>query len=374
MAIHGTLKTMSLTDLLQFLAAGRKTGTLKFDREKITKQIFFQNGLIVGSKSNDPKEYLGQLLLHYGKLDEVQLQIAREIQRKSGGKLGEVVVAQGFISDADVLEVLKTQTLDAIYDLFMWEEGHFEFYDDEHVPDDLTRIEVEPTTVIMEGIYRIDELARYRTLVPSDRSVLELGAGWTSSLSLGKELRLILYFVEKRMSVAEICYNMHASAFHVYGQLFDLINKGFARVAGEIAESPVVSAVEIEDLPESVPELLFNARRDLDDNNPEGALLLIQRVLQEEPKNLEGQNLLRTAEEKLIKLLFETELPPHAVPQLLVTPDDLNAQQLGPQEGFVLSRINGEWDIESILSICPFRDADCLRMIKKLLERGIIGL
>ena len=374
MAIHGTLKTMSLTDLLQFLAAGRKTGTLKFDREKITKQIFFQNGLIVGSRSNDPKEYLGQLLLHYGKLDEVQLQIAREIQRKSGGKLGEVVVAQGLISDADVLEVLKTQTLDAIYDLFMWEEGHFEFYDDEHLPDDLTRIEVEPTTVIMEGIYRIDELARYRTLVPSDRSVLELGAGWTSSLSLGKELRLILYFVEKRMSVAEICYNMHASAFHVYGQLFDLINKGFARVAGEIAESPVVSAVEIEDLPESVPELLFNARRDLDDNNPEGALLLIQRVLQEEPKNLEGQDLLRTAEEKLIKLLFETELPPHAVPQLLVTPDDLTAQQLGPQEGFVLSRINGEWDIESILSICPFRDADCLRMIKKLLERGIIGL
>jgi hypothetical protein len=374
MAIHGTLKTMSLTDLLQFLAAGRKTGTLKFDREKITKQIFFQNGLIVGSRSNDPKEYLGQLLLHYGKLDEVQLQIAREIQRKSGGKLGEVVVAQGFISDADVLEVLKTQTLDAIYDLFMWEEGHFEFYDDEHLPDDLTRIEVEPTTVIMEGIYRIDELARYRTLVPSDRSVLELGAGWTSSLSLGKELRLILYFVEKRMSVAEICYNMHASAFHVYGQLFDLINKGFARVAGEIAESPVVPAVEIEDLPESVPELLFNARRDLDDNNPEGALLLIQRVLQEEPKNLEGQDLLRTAEEKLIKLLFETELPPHAVPQLLVTPDDLTAQQLGPQEGFVLSRINGEWDIESILSICPFRDADCLRMIKKLLERGIIGL
>jgi len=374
MAIHGTLKTMSLTDLLQFLAAGRKTGTLKFDREKITKQIFFQNGLIVGSRSNDPKEYLGQLLLHYGKLDEVQLQIAREIQRKSGGKLGEVVVAQGFISDADVLEVLKTQTLDAIYDLFMWEEGHFEFYDDEHLPDDLTRIEVEPTTVIMEGIYRIDELARYRTLVPSDRSVLELGAGWTSSLSLGKELRLILYFVEKRMSVAEICYNMHASAFQVYGQLYDLINKGFARVAGEIAERPIVPAVEFEDLPESVPEMLIAARRDLDDDNPEGALFLIQRVLQEEPKNLEAQSLLLTAEDNLIKYLFETELPPHAVPQLLVSPDDLTAQQLGPQEGFVLSRINGEWDIESILSICPFRDADCLRMIKKLLERGIIGL
>jgi len=374
MAIHGTLKTMSLTDLLQFLAAGRKTGTLKFDRDKITKQIFFQNGLIAGSKSNDPREYLGQLLLHYGKLDEHQLQVAREVQRKSGGKLGEVVVAQGFLSESDVLEVLKTQTLDAIYDLFVWDEGDFEFYDAEHLPEDLIRIEVEPTTVIMEGIYRIDELARYHTLVPSDRTVLELGAGWTSSLSLGKELRQILYFVEKRMSVAEICYNMHSSSFHVYGQLYDLISKGFARVSGEMAEAPVTPLAEMEDLEETVPEMLVSARRYLDDNNSEKALLLSQRILQEEPKNLEAQNLLHTAEEKLIKQLFESELPPHAVPQLLATPDDLTHQKLGPQEGFVLSRINGEWDIESILSICPFRDADCLLMIKKLLERGIIGL
>ena len=50
MAIQGTLKTMSLTDLLQFLAAGRKSGTLKFDRGKITKQVYFKGGMIVGSK------------------------------------------------------------------------------------------------------------------------------------------------------------------------------------------------------------------------------------------------------------------------------------------------------------------------------------
>jgi hypothetical protein len=38
--------------------------------------------------------------------------------------------------------------------------------------------------------------------------------------------------------------------------------------------------------------------------------------------------------------------------------------EIDPQEGFMLSRINGSWDIQSILSICPFREADCLRMIK----------
>jgi len=371
MAIQGTLTTMSLTDLLQFLAAGRKTGILKFDHDKITKRVYFRKGLIVGSKSNDPKEYLGQFLLHYGKLNEAQLQLAREAQRSSGAKLGEVLVELGYLSEKEVLEILKTRTLDAIYDLFVWTVGTFEFYDDESLPDDLILIEVEPTTVIMEGIYRLDELARYRMVIPTDRTVLELGPAWTPSLNLGKELRQILFFVEKRMSVAEICYNLHASVFHVYGQLYDLINKGFARVAGELPESVVTPFTEVEDLPESVTEMIWSAERKLD-TDPGAALTIIQRALVEEPNNAEAQSLLVKAEEKFIAHVYETVVPPSAVPRLLVTPGDLIDQQIGPQEGFVLSRINGEWDIQSILSICPFRDADCLRMILKLLERRVI--
>ena len=373
MAIQGTLKTMSLTDLLQFLAAGRKSGTLKFDRGNVSKQVYFQNGLIVGSKSNDPREYLGQVLLHYGKVDESQLQAAREIQRTSGVRLGEVLVQQGFMTEDEVLEILKTRTLDAIYDLFVWNEGEFEFYDDEPLPADLIVIEVEPTTVIMEGIYRLDELARYRTLVPSDRSIIELNAGWTSSLKLGKEYRRILYFVEKRMSVAEICYHMHASAFHVYGQLYTLIGEGVARVAGELPEESAPKIAEVEDLPEGVTEMVWSAQRKLD-TDPDGALLIVQKALQQQPNNAEAQALLVEAEEKYVKHVYANELSPQAVPQLLVAPSDLTLQEIDPQEGFVLSRINGSWDIQSILSICPFREADCLRMIRNLLERGIIGL
>ena len=374
MAFKGTLKTMSLADLLQFLAAGRKSGTLKFDHGKITKQVYFKKGKIVGSKSNDPREYLGQVLLHYGKVDEIQLKVARELQRTSNAKLGEVLVEQGFLAESEVLDILKTRTLDAIYDLFVWTDGDFEFYDEEPLPDDLLLVEVEPTTVIMEGVYRIDELARYRTLVPSDRSVLELNAGWTSSLKLGKEFRQILFFVEKRMSVAEICYHMHASAFHVYGQLYTLISEGVARVSGELPEGSPSRVAEIEDLPESVTEMVWSAERKLEED-PEAALLIIQKALQQQPNNPEAQSLLPTAEEKYIKRAYEAgNISPRSVPQLLVSPAELTKQQIDPQEGFVLSRINGSWDIQSILSICPFREADCLRMIQKLMERGIVGV
>ena len=365
---------MSLTDLLQFLAAGRKSGTLKFDEGKITKQVYFKNGKIVGSKSNDPREYLGQVLLHYGKVDEIQLKIAREVQRTTGARLGEVLVEQGFLGEDEVLEILKTRTLDAIYDLFLWTDADFEFYDEEPSPEELLLIEVEPTKVIMEGIYRLDEMARYKTLVPSDRSVLELNAGWTSSLKLGKEFRQVLFFVEKRMSVAEICYNMHASAFHVYGQLYTLVSEGVARVTGEVKEEPPKLVADIEDLPETVTEMVWSAQHKLD-QDPEAALLLVQKALQQQPNNPEAQALLPAAEEKYVKHVYESGgLSPKSVPKLLASPSELTNVQIDPQEGFVLSRINGSWDVQSILSICPFREADCLRMIRKLMDRKIVGI
>jgi len=363
---------MSLPDLLQFLEAGRKTGTLKFDRGKITKQVYFRNGLIIGSKSNDPREYMGQLLLHYGKIDDAQLKLAREVQRTSGGRLGDVLVQQGFLTEDEVLAILKTRTLEAIYDLFMWTEGDFEFYDGDPMPDDLLTIEVQPTNVIMEGIYRIDEFSRYHTLVPSDRAILELAMGGTTPLQLGKEFQQVIALVEKSMSVAEICYHLHASAFHVYGQLYTLISEGVARVAGERPADAPSPMAEIEDLPESVTEMVWSAERKLE-TDPEAALQIIQAALQLQPNNPEGQALLPAAEEKYIAHVYRTSgLTPASIPRFALSSTELTELQIDPQEGFVLSRINGTWDIQSILSICPFREADCLRMLKRLLERGVI--
>ena len=385
MAIHGTLTTMSVPDLLQFLASGRKTGTLKFSRGKVVKQIYFENGVIVGSHSNDPKEYLGQVLIHYDKLDEPRLQLAMEVQRKSGGRLGEILIAKGLISDADLLEILRTRTLDIIYDLFLWAEAQFEFFENEPSQDNPIRIAVQPTSVIMDGIYRVDEWARYRTLIPSDRCILELGAGWTSSLSFGKEVRHLLFFVEKRLTVAEICDKMHGSVFHVYAQLFELIKDGIARVAGEAPETiepettvqePEVSKVPQvvpQEVPQEVSDLLWAARSGLDEGKPEIALSLIHQILEQEPKNTEARGLLVLAEGAYVKQIYTSQFSRQAVPKLLVAPENLSFDGIGSKEGFVLSRINGEWDIESILSICPFHEADSLRMIKTLLDKGIIG-
>jgi hypothetical protein len=394
MALQGSLQTMSVPDLLQFLAVGRKTGLLKFSHGKVAKGIYFESGVIVGSSTNDPREYLGQVLIHYGKITEEQLQAAMEVQRHEGQslkshvpgdseekedvtppvvkkRLGQVLIDSGIVSEAEVIEVLEIRTLDIIYDLFIWKVGTFEFCAAGPLPADFTRVHVEPNRVIMEGVYRSDELARYQTLIPSDRSVMELGSGWTSSIGLGQTTRQLLYFLEKRMSVAEISYNMHSSPFEVYGQLYELVQKGLARVSGELPEdkdwAPLPPAS-----PDTPDDMVTIASRELDQDNGEKALSIIHAVLEREPNNGAAHALLVKAEQKFIDRMYK-EISPAGVPKIVIGTDELANKEIGPQEGFMLSRINGEWDVQSILSICPFREADSLGMIKKLLDKGIIG-
>lgn len=377
MGIRGTLNTMSVSDLLQFLASGRKTGTLKLGLGTIVKHIYLEDGLIVGSSSNDPKEYLGQVLLHYGKIKEAQLQTAMEIQRQHGGKLGVILASHGFVTQADVIEVLRTRTLEIIYDLFIWDEAHFEFFDSEPPPRDLIRIQVEVTKVIMDGIYRIDEWSRYRTVIPSERTIFELSPGWTQALSeANPEKRQVLFHVEKKMTAAEICYNMHTTLFHASALLFDLVDQGIITVAGEAPEPLPEAATDLSalKLPKTVPDLLKLARAEIKDNNAENALAIIHSALEQESENSEAQGLREEAEKKFIAQIYNSGLSARGVPRILISMDQLEHERLGPKEGFVLSRINGESDIESILSVCPFREADTLRMIKKLLDGGIVGV
>jgi hypothetical protein len=369
MAIHGTLNTMSVCDLLQFLAVGRKTGTLKFSRDKVLKEIYFHKGVVIGANTNDPKEYFGQVLIHYGKLNELQLQSAMEEQRHSGGRLGEILVSTGLLTKGSVLEILRIRALDIIYDLFVWEDAHFQFFDSEPPPRDLIRIEVEPTTIIMEGIYRVDEMTRYRNVIPSDRAVLEL-TGLKPAANVSRETQQLMDFIGKQMTVAEICYNMHDSLFSIYSKLFELVNSGKAKVVAE--RSPTRDDLAaMPELPEDTTELIWLARRELKDK-PDRALMLVHHLITREPKNEEVHALLKEAEAEFLKFAY-SKLTPNAVPHLLVSTDALTNITLGPQEAFVLSRINGEWDIQSILSICPFREADSLRMILALVEAQVVG-
>ena len=88
MSLKGDLRTMSLPDILQWISAGQKTGTLHIERRSIQKRIIVRDGLIYSSWSTDPRESLGQFLIRMRRVTEEQLFKALLAQEEKGRLIG----------------------------------------------------------------------------------------------------------------------------------------------------------------------------------------------------------------------------------------------------------------------------------------------
>ena len=76
-----------------------------------------------------------------------------------------------------------------------------------------------------------------------------------------------------------------------------------------------------------------------------------------------------------VETCYRREVPPDRVPALLGMRDRLLQEDLSPAEFFLISTIeNGALDVKSITWIAPMREVEVLRMIKRLLARGVIEL
>ena len=67
-------------------------------------------------------------------------------------------------------------------------------------------------------------------------------------------------------------------------------------------------------------------------------------------------------------------VPLDSVPVLVMDLASLTQENFDSHEGFVLSRVNGQWDVRSILKLCPMAESHTLAIFARLLERKLIRL
>ena len=127
--------------------------------------------------------------------------------------------------------------------------------------------------------------------------------------------------------------------------------------------------------PSDTPQSLMSAAKELiRTGDSEGALMILEKARAASGKNPEINALIQVAEEHFMERAYRHYLPPHRIPVLRKPLESLVDQDLSPEEVFLVSRVNGSWDLKSIISISPLREVEALRALKKLRERGIIEL
>jgi len=367
--LTGSLKTMSLPDLLQWAGSGRKTGTLSLKSGPLHKRIYFKDGAIIGSSSNDTREYLGQFMLSEGIITEQQLKDAFDLQAQTKVMLGRILVKKGLVSEAKVSEILRLKAEETIYSLFLWADSDFVFLESELPPGDQVLISIRVEDVLMEGLRRYDTSKKIRQVLPHNGVILRRTATPLPPDIASKAFPKRIYdMVDNRRSLGDITLETHASEYNVCQVLYVMVQKGYLEVGKGTAQTAARH-------PADSPQALMEAAKELiKSGDSEGALVILEKARRSTGKNPEMNALIQVAEEHFIDKAYRHYLPPKKIPVLKKPLESLVNQDLSPEEGFLVSRVNGSWDLRSIISISPLREVDALRAFKKLRERGIIDL
>lgn len=378
MAVSGNLKTMFPGDLLQWLSLGQKSGTLVVSNKSVEKKIFFRQGRVISSASNSPRDYLGQFLISHGFLTEPELMKAMEVQAQSGILLGKILVMIDVISEPDLLRFMRLKAEEEIYDIFLWSEGEFHFIDDELPTMEMIPLQVDVTGIIMEGSRRVDEWSRIREMIPHE-AMIPLAARTIDTTGLDEVARTIVAAIDGRRMIAEIELEARASSFVVCSVLHQLARDGFVRLVEPGAEKVVMvqetAPFEEAKFSESdeVASLLTRAQQALKAKDYEKTQRLLKAAENLDPNQPRVRSAIKGAEAVILADLHSQGLNEKRVPRISKPVAEITQMNFTPNEGFILSRINGQYDIGSLMKISPIREPDAMLIFYKLWRDGIIA-
>ena len=377
MGVSGNLKSMLPGDVLQWLSLGQKTGTLSISNKAVEKRIFFRAGRIISSASNDPREYLGQFLMSHGFLTEPELMKAMEVQQQSGILLGKILVMIEAIEEEDLQRLMRMKAEEQIYDIFLWPEGEFLFTDDELPTQQMIPLQLDVTGIIMEGTRRVDEWPRIREVIPND-NVVPVIAKKIDTKELDDVQRTIVGAINAKRTIAEIVLESRSSPFTVSSAIHNLIRGGFVRVAESAPRKPSaltqeMAPVVLDDAAE-VANLIQRAQDALRKKEYEKTQRLLKAAENLGPTEPKVRSAIKGAEAVIVSDLRGQGLREDRVPRVAKPLEEITKMDFTPNEGFILSRVNGQWDIGALLKISPIREPDALLIFYKLWKDGIIEL
>lgn len=358
MALNGDLSTMGLEDIFQWLAVGKKTGVLELRGPLHTKRVAFHEGRITSIWSSDPREYLGQYLLAYNRITEDQLREALATQEDEQQLLGRILINRQLVTEAEIRRIVQLKVEESIYDTFLWNMGSFEFHDGATSHQKSMLLSLDVTGIVLEGARRMDDWKRIRRIIRGGDAVMApISEAIAERLPLASEDADILARLDGHKRVDQLVVDMRMPEYKINKLLFDLHEKGLVRLVnpgGNLGENPSLQ--------------LQRARALVEKQKLQEAQEELRRILKDQPRHLDANKMMAVVQD----LLEDKKLDQDLVPELSVTLDELMTTNLGPNEAFLASRVNGLWTIRDILTIAPFEQDECLAIFSKLLKRGIL--
>jgi Domain of unknown function (DUF4388) len=397
MALYGNLSTMSVADLLAWVDAGRKSGTLEIERDKIVKRITFDAGRVTSCSSNNPATLMGQFLLASGKISQDTLSQALGRQSSPPTNLGQTLLEMGAITQADRDAFVQAKIEETIYGLFDWEDAVFRFYTDALVDPNAVEASLGIEEIQCRGRERSADRRRSDQVINDRRIVLRrTGKLPPPELAASRSAQRVFDLIDGTRSVAGIVLHSHASEFLVTKFLTALLHEQVVEIVGIDREAvPRIEPQETASEPEPaasapqskrgyrlLPSQPSDVSRELEADinvalqlmsagRPEAALELLNAIAAVHPMDIALRQLVLNAEQAFCKKMLEGDLAASSIP---TRSGQSTGQDPSAEESFLLEHVDGRTTVQSLLWVAPMRDVDVLKSLGRMLKKGWVEL
>jgi len=367
MELKGNLKTMSLPNILQWIADSKKSGTLKFSYKTEEKKIFIEDGVIVSAASNLIKDRLGALMVKDGLLNDETLTKFIEEGKQRKILLGKLCIEKQIFSEDQAKKLLRIQAERIIESIFHRTEGDFVFKEGELPEQEFVPISIFMHQLFFDSASKRKHWRKIQETLGGMDSVLAPSMNPPALLTSLSELeQTIITYCDENRRILDICASIDRKDFDICLALANLMEKGWL-----VKECDTDTDEELRDNIWQISILIEQKRF-------RQAVDLLTVLLSKYPDNEDLKALLEKCKESRSKDLEETfysdDLKPFIVPGFDIPSNQGHQQHLNPKEWFVFSRINGMTTLKDLYKICGLGRKASQEAIYNLIKIGAVAL
>jgi hypothetical protein len=232
---HGTI-----CDILALLGQTGWRGILSVHTSEATREIFIDQGSVLGVKSTDSDEWLGKVMYRYGHISEEDLGGIEEAVGP-GRRFGEVAVDLGVVTKDQVYKAFSQQITEVVVSAMHVSDGTYFFLDGFEDSDLPTRQAVSVNSLLMDGVTRMDELSYFAQKIPTVEHIPAM----TGQPEEPREEFLIVYqFVDGQRSVREIGRLTGLGEFETTKKVYGLVQSHHVIIKSPQMSGGPVAVVE----------------------------------------------------------------------------------------------------------------------------------
>ncbi|MGN6110187.1 MAG: DUF4388 domain-containing protein [Kofleriaceae bacterium] len=370
MSVRGALGTMPAEDVLDWVAMRRLSAPITFERKGTVRSLVVEDGVIVWASSNRREEQLGVILVRSGLVAERALADALEARAETGVPLGKVLLMSGVITELDLIEILATKIRETVTDVVTWTEGDFDVVPRGPATTAGVNAQLPIEICLTVARRRADRMAAIMRVLGSDETTFYVppsavpppaGTGEGQVIDPARLWSL----AGDRLTAGDIAASFSGERFAAFDGLAAMVEEG-RLVVDRRARERTNSAVE----------LAAGARGRLRQGDRAGAYAMATQALHQDPSDSEVRKTFSQTERARVAEVAKQLLARHRVPRRgkELTPRLIAELGLGEAEIELANRVDGRWDLLSLVRSASVREAEALLAFARLAEVGIVEL